>query len=128
MRINVEAPVDIGWCDGCIAVSSAEASRSFYENLGFHQVEGDEAEGWVVVTNDDMRLGLFERRYMGGNPFTLNFRGGDVFAISGALKDKGVELKSGPTRAANGGCSATLNDPDGHIIFFDTAPGETKKV
>jgi catechol 2,3-dioxygenase-like lactoylglutathione lyase family enzyme len=119
--------MNIGWCDVCITVKSAAVSREFYELLGFRRVEGDDDKGWAVITNDDLRLGLFESRYMDGRPFTLNSRGGDVFAIAEELQSNGVEFPTGPKRAANGGCSATIHDPDGHLIFFDTASGETKK-
>src|ERR1051326_8630983 len=120
--------MNLGWCDVCITVDSVTASREFYERLGFRRVEGEDEKGWAVVTNDDLRLGLFESQFMDGYPFTLNFRGGDVFAIAESLKASGIECSSGPKRASNGGCSATIHDPDGHLIFFDTAPGETKKT
>lgn len=77
--------MNIGWCDVCLNVKSAAASREFYGFLGFRKVEGDDAEGWAVITNDDLRLGLFESRYMDDHPVTLNFRGGDVFDIARSL-------------------------------------------
>jgi lactoylglutathione lyase len=119
--------MNIGWCDICITVESTGKSREFYEKLGFRCVEGDDSEGWAVITNGDVRLGLFEAKFMDGETFTLNFRSGDVFAIADSLKNSGIEMTSGPKRGSSGGCSATLKDPDGHVLFFDTAPGETKQ-
>ena len=119
--------MELGWCDICITVENTGVSRKFYGKLGFRCVEGSDPEGWAVITNDAVRLGLFEAKFMDGKPFSLNFRGGDVFAIAESLKKNGIEMTSGPKQASNGGCSATLQDPDGHILFFDTAAGETKK-
>jgi catechol 2,3-dioxygenase-like lactoylglutathione lyase family enzyme len=119
--------MELGWCDVCLRVSSATASVVFYQKLGFHVVEGG-GEGWAVVTNGDLRLGLFEHQFMDDSTVTLNFRGGDVFAIAEELKAKELTFSKGPVRGASGGCSGTLLDPDGYQLFFDTAPGETKKV
>lgn len=119
--------MDLGWCDFCLRVSSARASREFYEKLGFHRVEGNDDEGWAVMTNGDARLGLYESAHMGGSPFSLNFRGGDVRANADALVSRGLTLERGPVEGAGGGWSAWLRDPDGHEIFLDTAPGETRK-
>ncbi len=118
--------MNLGWCDECLKVKNAAASRTFYADLGFHRVEGEDDEGWAVVTNGDQRLGLYEERHMGTDAFTLNFRGGDVAGIAQNLAAKGYTFKSGPT-LIDGGGSATLLDPDGYAIFFDTAPGEVKK-
>jgi hypothetical protein len=94
--------------------------------LGFRKVEGEEDAGWAVVTNGDLRLGLFEAQHMGENQVCLNFRGGDVFTIAQTLAENGYSFASGPNGSADGGASASLRDPDGHLIFFDTAPGEKK--
>jgi lactoylglutathione lyase len=119
--------MDLGWCDVCLTVSSAGQSRQFYEGLGFRRVEGDDADGWAVVTNGEVRLGLYEKAHMGEDRFSLNFRGGDVQAIAGELQAKGYVFASGPDQTKSGACSARLRDPDDHLLFFDTAPGETKK-
>ncbi len=118
--------MDLGWCDVCLRVKSALASREFYADLGFWKVEGDDAEGWAVITNGDQRLGLFEAKFMSG-PFTLNFRGGEVMGIAQHLIERGHAFESGPRAGANGGGTAMLRDPDGCAIVFDTTPGETKK-
>ena len=120
--------MELGWLDVCLRVKDVSASRRFYEGLGFRRVEGDDAEGWAVVVNGDARIGLFSPRYMTDSAFSLNFRGGDVSAIAAELRKRGYQFSSGPSIGAEGGASATLKDPDGHVIFFDSAPGETKKV
>lgn len=120
--------MDLGWLDVCLRVKDVRASREFYEGLGFHQVEGEDSEGWAVVVNREARLGLYESQHMDEDAFSLNFRGSDVLAVSAELKDKGYAFSRDPFVSNQGGASAVLKDPDGHVIFFDTAPEETKKV
>lgn len=120
--------MDLGWCDVCLKVASAKASREFYELLGFRRVEGKDEDGWAVMTNDDVRLGLFDQRHVGDDALTLNFRGGDVQANCEELKANGLSFEMGPKEGKSGGWSAILRDPDGYSVFLDTAPGETKKV
>ena len=91
-------------------------------------VECDDVEGWAVVTNDDVRLGLFESKYMDGLPSTVNFGGGDVFAITDELQQQDMSFAKGPTRVESGGCGATIFDPYGHKVFFDSTLNEVKQT
>ncbi len=118
--------MNLGWCDVCLQVKNAANARTFYEDLGFRRVEGDDTEGWAVMSNGDQRLGLFEPQFQ-SEPISLNFRGGDVLSVAEAIAEKGYTLESGPKQGKNGGASATLRDPDGHLIFLDCALGETKR-
>lgn len=117
----------LGWCDVCLRVKDVARSREFYEGLGFHAVEGSDAEGWAVVVHEAIRLGLYAREHVGAERVTLNFRGGDVLAIAKELQARGFAFDVPPEAGPEGGGSATLKDPDGYPIFFDTAPGETRK-
>lgn len=120
--------MDLGWCDVCLRVANAESSRKYYEGLGFRRVEGEDGSGWAVMTNDDLRLGLFESQHMGDSAISLNFRGGDVFTIAQELAKRGYAFASGPKGTPDGAASASLRDPDGYLIFFDSSPGEVKPV
>jgi lactoylglutathione lyase len=115
--------MDLAWCDVCLRVKTALESRKFYASLGFQRVEGNDQEGWAVVTNGQLRLGLFEPTFM-KEPITLNFRGGDIAKIASELKSLGHTFESGPKFAPAGGGTATMRDPDGFAITFDCAPGE----
>jgi predicted lactoylglutathione lyase len=119
--------MNIGWLDVCLRVSSVANSREFYSVLGFRHVEGDDAEGWAVMANEEARIGLFEAKHMGANAFTLNFRGGEVESVVAALSSGGFDFVSEPLFTERG-ASATIKDPDGHVLFFDSMVGETKKV
>jgi lactoylglutathione lyase len=120
--------MELGWCDVCLRVASAKASRDFYAGLGFWRVEGSDEDGWAVITNGDARVGLYERAHMGEDAISLNFRGGNIPVITGNLHDQGYRFEKAPTAGANGAGSATLRDPDGYAIFFDTAPNEVKRT
>lgn len=118
--------MELGWLDVCLRVADVEVSRPFYEGLCFHRVEGDDAEGWAIMVQGESRVGLFEARYM-DDPFTLNFRGGDIPRVTEELKVKGYVFAKETAIGEQGGGSARLRDPDGHPIFLDCAPGEIKR-
>lgn len=120
--------LDLGWLDLCLKVESVARSRAFYEALDFRRVEGDDTDGWAVMVHGESRLGLFEPKFMDGRAFSLNFRGGDVFGAVERLKAAGYEIAKGPTETQNGDRSATILDPDGNVVFFDCANGETRKT
>jgi catechol 2,3-dioxygenase-like lactoylglutathione lyase family enzyme len=119
--------VDIGWLDICLRVSDVRTSRAFYESLGFRKVEGSDDEGWAVVVSGESRIGLYEAKHMGADAYSLNFRGGDVEGVAAHLEAAGHEPVS-RNIPGDGSGSATFRDPDGHVLFFDRAPGETKKT
>ena len=117
--------MELGWCDVCLPVKDVTASRDFYAKLGFRVVEGKIEENWQVMTNDDLRLGLYHGHT---SEMMLNFRGGDVFANAEALQAKGLVFEKGPLLERDQSAAAILRDPDGHAIFLNTAPGETKPI
>ena len=119
--------MDLGWCDVCLRVKSVSISRKFYEGLGFWKVEGKDEDRWAVITNGDLRLGVFEEKYMGDDAISLNFRGSDIGVITKDLNERGYSFEAEPKLGDNGSGSARMRDPDGYAIFFDTAPCETKK-
>ncbi|MCK4594445.1 hypothetical protein KAU45_08075 [bacterium] len=67
--------LNLGRFELCLAVADLESSIGFYDKLGFTAVAGDPAEGWRIMTNGDLRLGLY-RGHVPAN--LLNFRDGDV--------------------------------------------------
>jgi catechol 2,3-dioxygenase-like lactoylglutathione lyase family enzyme len=106
----------------CLNVADIAASHAFYATLGFSREEGDLAEKWLVMEREGIRIGLFQGHW--DDPFSLNFRGGDVPAIARALESAGLTMERVAATSDAGCGSATIRDPDGHLIFFDTAPNE----
>ena len=111
-----------------LAVKDIEASRQFYEKLGFLPFMGDAAKGWLILRNADHVIGLFEgmfeRNIMTFNPgwdsnaqplgsFT------DVRELQRKLKAAGVELLQEADESTTGPGSIMLADPDGNPILID---------
>ena len=128
IRAATSPAIDLGWCDVCLNVADVGVSRTFYETLGFRVVEGKQDEGWLIITNDDVRLGLFTSEAATFTGPGLNFRGGDVFALAEKLSKQGITFVTGPAEEADGSAGAVFHDPDGLPIYLNTAPGEEKPV
>lgn len=115
-------PIDEpGWWDVCLPVENATESRAFYQRLGFEPVDGDPDQGWVIVSNGTLRLGLYEGR----SEVSLSLRGRDVATVTDELAAQGVAIESGPEVMDDGSTSAMVYDPDGLAIYLETTPGET---
>lgn len=112
---------DLGRLDVGLNVKDVRRSAAFYEKLGFREAEGNRKEGWTVLVRGDARVGLFHG-FIKGN--MLNFRGGDVKKIVRGLNAR--RLKATDVRIVGdaGAGRATLKDPDGNVIFFDSTLAE----
>ncbi len=118
--------MDLGWLDFCLRVKDFGASQQFYEALGFRIVEGQPSEGWGVFVRGNARIGLFLPEYMEEDSFSLNFRGGNVPEILELLARHHIEPTGVPFLVGGRAGSVKLRDPDGNLIFIDSAPGETQ--
>ena len=111
-----------------LAVKDIEASRAFYEKLGFEVFGGDASQNWLILKNDDHIIGLFQGMF---EKNTLTFNPGwdqnaaqigaftDVRDIQRQLKAHGVELSSEADEATTGPASFVVVDPDGNPILVD---------
>lgn len=115
----------LGRVDICLDVKNVPLSFNFYSELGFKMVEGDISKGWIVIEYFNLRLGLFENTFKG---IVINFRGGDVQKISEQLKNRGYVFHKDYKQGKDGGGSATLLDPDGYTIYFDSTKDEMKEI
>lgn len=110
-----------------LTVRDIEASKAFYEKLGFTQVFGNPAQHWVIMQNGTTNIGLFQGMFPRnaltfnpgwdhqGNP-TAGFE--DVRAIQHRLRDAGLDTGAA-IDSASGPASFTVTDPDGNPILFD---------
>ena len=111
-----------------LTVKDIEASRSFYEKLGFTPFAGDAAQNWLILKNGVYAIGLFqgmfERNILTFNPgwdsnaqklasFT------DVRELQRQLKAQGVELQQEADESTTGPASFVVVDPDGNPILVD---------
>lgn len=110
-----------------LTVRDINASKAFYEKLGFHQVFGNPAQHWVIMQNGTTNIGLFqgmfERNALTFNPGwdhrgqpTANSE--DVRAIQRRLREAGLEVGAA-IESASGPASFSVTDPDGNPILFD---------
>jgi len=111
-----------------LTVKDLEASRAFYEKLGFKQCGGNAAKKWLVLQNDTATIGLFQGFF---EKNTLTFNPGwdrtkatlprfdDVRDIQRMLKSKGLTLTTSADESTSGPASVTLSDPDGNPILID---------
>lgn len=120
--------MNLGAFSNSLAVSDIEASRDFYEKLGFTVVGGDAAQKWLILRSGTTTIGLFEgmfeKNIMTFNPgWDANAEELDSFTdireIQQQLKDCGLTLTTEADPATTGPASITLLDPDGNPILLD---------
>lgn len=127
-NLPIIAVMDLGWMDVCLRVRDFPTSQRFYEALGFQMVEGEPDSGWEVFVRGQARIGLFVEEFMDDDSFTLNFRGGCIPEILAQLGNHQIQPIAPPVLIDERAGSLRVRDPDGHLIFFDTAPGEIHGV
>ncbi|MEA3310725.1 MAG: VOC family protein [candidate division WOR-3 bacterium] len=111
----------LGRFELCLRVADINKSLEFYKKLGFKEIDGKIEEGWLIIKNSNCILGLYQGHI---SKNTLNFRGGDVFAIADVLKSQGLTMEVDAHTESDGSDGAEILDPDGNLIYFNTAPGE----
>jgi catechol 2,3-dioxygenase-like lactoylglutathione lyase family enzyme len=93
--------MELGTFSTSLAVRDLEASRAFYEKLGFTAFHGETSQGWLMLRNGDV------------DTFT------DVRELQRRLRDQGIALTSEADETTTGPASFTIVDPDGNPILFD---------
>src|SRR3954447_3592527 len=111
-----------------LAVKDLEASRKFYEKLGFRSFAGNASQGILILRNGDAVIGLFqgmfEKNILTFNPgWDSNARKMDSFTdvreLQRRLKAQGVRLLKEADEGTTGPASFVAVDPDGNTILFD---------
>jgi lactoylglutathione lyase len=122
------AGMELGNFSVSLAVRDLEASRDFYQKLGFDAVFGEPSQGWVILRNGDTLIGLFQGMFERN---TLTFNPGwdrdtnplptftDVRELQRSLKAQGVEFVSEVDDSGSGPGSFIVVDPDGNPILVD---------
>ena len=115
-------PLSLGRFELCLTVRDLAASISFYEKLGFAQTGGIVDQGWAILVHDAVTLGLYQGMI---ETNVLNFRGEDVFEVARRLRGRGLTFRKDAHVESDGSVGAVIEDPDGNVIYFNTAEGET---
>jgi len=120
--------MELGAFSVSLAVKDLEASRGFYEALGFEAFGGDAEQQWLIMKSGDHLIGLFQgmfdKNIMTFNPgWTQNATEKDPFmdirAIQARLKKDGIKLTKQADENTTGPASLMLTDPDGNQILID---------
>jgi len=110
-----------------LAVKDLNASREFYEKLGFRVIGGNR-RNWAILQNETATIGLFQGMF---EKNSLTFNPGwdrnsktlpefdDVRSIQRALKSRGLKLQTEADESSTGPASFVLADPDGNPILVD---------
>ncbi len=109
-------------------VKDLEASRAFYEKLGFKAFGGEATQGWLILKNGDCVIGLFqgmfEKNMLTFNPgWDNNAKEIDSFTdvreLQRQLKAQGVEFQTEADETTTGPAYFVITDPDGNPILMD---------
>lgn len=120
--------MELGTFSVSLAVKDLEASRAFYEKLGFSTFGGDASQNWLILKNGDHVIGLFQGMF---DRNILTFNPGwdgnaqpvpgftDVRELQRRLRASGVQLLQEADEDTTGPASVILEDPDGNTILLD---------
>ena len=120
--------MELGAFSVSLAVKDIEASKAFYEKLGFSGMGGDQSQGWLIMKNGSTVIGLFQGMF---EKNILTFNPGwdpeakpldsfmDIREIQSWLDSHGVDLSLRTDPDGTGIGHIVLEDPDGNVIMFD---------
>ena len=120
--------MELGNFSVSLAVKDIEASRCFYEKLGFSVFMGDQSQNWLIMKNGDHAIGLFQGMF---ETNILTFNPGwdsnaqtlgkftDVRDVQRQLKAQGIPMMTEADEGSTGPASFMIADPDGNTILVD---------
>ena len=120
--------MELGAFSISLAVKDLEASRTFYEKLGFKVVAGEPLDNWQILRNGSCTIGIFQKMF---EKNILTFNPGwdsqgqdldtytDVRDLQRQFKAEGLQLEVEADERSTGPASFVLTDPDGNPILVD---------
>lgn len=120
--------MELGAFSVSLAVKDIEASKQFYEKLGFKAFAGDQLQHWLIMKNGDHAIGLFQGMF---EKNILTFNPGwssdakplreftDIRELQRQLKESGISMISEADENSTGPASLVIVDPDGNTILVD---------
>ncbi len=119
--------MELGAFSVSLNVKDLQASRDFYEKLGFEQTGGD-GEGYLIMASGTTLIGLFQGMF---EENILTFNPGlsqtkeqasdftDVRDIRARLVEAGIEMTTDLDPSDNGPAHIAFLDPDGNSVLID---------
>lgn len=120
--------MELGAFSVSLSVKDLQASRNFYEGLGFSEFAGHAEQGWLILKNGDTLIGLFQGMF---DRNMLTFNPGwsqsasklgtftDIRELQKDLKAKGYSFSSEADESTTGPARFMLEDPDGNPVLID---------
>jgi lactoylglutathione lyase len=120
--------MNLGAFSVSLAVKDIQASKAFYEKLGFTTLGGDIAHNWCILKNGDHVIGLFQGMF---EKNILTFNPGwdqsaqklgsftDVRELQRQLRAQGVKFTTEADESTTGPAHFVVEDPDGNPILVD---------
>lgn len=120
--------MELGAFSVSLAVKDIEASKLFYEKLGFTTFAGDQSQNWLIMKNGSHVIGLFQGMFENN---ILTFNPGwnsdaqplgeftDVRELQRRLKAQGITPISEADESSTGPANVVIVDPDGNTILLD---------
>ncbi|MED4017825.1 VOC family protein [Sutcliffiella cohnii] len=109
-------------------VKDINASKLFYEKLGFQTLGGDVSQNWLILKNESCVIGLFQGMF---DKNILTFNPGwdqnaqnidsftDIRELQKQLKENGISIQREADESSEGPAYFTIEDPDGNQILVD---------
>lgn len=120
--------MNLGAFSVSLAVKDIEASKQFYEKIGFTIFAGNQEQNWLIMRCGDHVIGLFQNMF---DKNILTFNPGwtqncetlkeftDVRELQRQFQERGVTFTTSADETTKGPASFTVVDPDGNTILFD---------
>jgi len=129
VELPAESDLKVGAFSLSLNVKDLEASKKFYEALGFKAKEDmDISGGYLIMKNGNALIGIF-KGFFEGSMITFNpgwdenakemEKWSDVREIQKSLKTAGYKLDTEADEKTTGPAYITLKDPDGNVILVD---------
>ena len=111
-----------------LSVKDIQASKQFYENLGFTVFAGSLEMNYLIMKNENSLIGLFQGMFPNN---ILTYNPGwdenanllesfdDIRVIQSRLKKNGLKLENEIEEGTSGPASFVVIDPDGNAVLFD---------
>lgn len=128
IKIKKENNMKLGAFSMSLSVKDINASKQFYENLGFTVFGGGIDKNYLIMKNENSLIGLFHGMFE-NNILTFNpgwdenanniEKFDDVREIQRQLKNSNIKLTTEADDKTTGPASIMLTDPDGNVILID---------
>lgn len=111
-----------------LAVKDIQASRVFYEKIGFQVITGKQEDGWLMMGNGSATIGLFRGMF---DKNILTFNPGwdnegkpvetftDARQLQQQFEQQNIDFVTKLGEGSQGPVSFTIVDPDGNHILID---------